>query len=289
MIFKHICFRLHEGIKALPSAQQQSKPIESKVDILQMLKNATVSATNPTSTPSPALKNAGNDLLRVLAGNQQQQQQSPSIHINNGFNQPVMTTPYNEIDLMQKQQQQQQEEEEADTAESVITNKLKDLFKNSSNMNGTNAVNGNDILSMTTAPAATRRIIANGELTKPFYPPFMNMSPVASPNNQRNPNALLQALHGGLPPPPPPPLLHQQQQPLVVMPLLPPQQVIGLMGPEINRRFASKPMLSKPEFIQQLLNMIQCDPTFFDILYENYKGQMGPTPPNPSLPPPSAL
>jgi hypothetical protein len=101
-----------------------------------------------------------------------------------------------------------------------------------------------------------RRVMANGELTKPFYPPFVNMSPAASPNN-RNPGALLQALHGGLPPPPPPPPPQQQQSVPMGMPLMP-QQVMGLMRPEVGRRFGGgRPMLSKPEFIQQLLNMIQ--------------------------------
>ncbi|KAG2232889.1 hypothetical protein INT48_004902 [Thamnidium elegans] len=109
-----------------------------------------------------------------------------------------------------------------------------------------------------------RRVMANGELTKPFYPPFMNMSPAASP---RNPGTLLQALHGGIPP------IIPQQQPLG-MPLMP-QQVMGLMRPEVARRFSGRPILSKPEFIQQLLNMIQCDPTFFDVLYETYQNQMG--------------
>jgi hypothetical protein len=42
----------------------------------------------------------------------------------------------------------------------------------------------------------------------------------------------------------------------MAMPLLP-QQVMGMMRPEVNRRFTGRPLLSKPEFIQQLLNMIQ--------------------------------
>ncbi|KAI8641418.1 hypothetical protein BD408DRAFT_346176 [Parasitella parasitica] len=112
------------------------------------------------------------------------------------------------------------------------------------------------------------------------------MSPASSPNN-RNPGALLQALHGGLPPQPhalplPLPQQHQHQQSVPMGTPLMPQQVMGLMRPEVARRFGGgRPMLSKPEFIQQLLNMIQCDPTFFDILYENYKGQMGPPAPAP--------
>ncbi|KAI7901325.1 uncharacterized protein BX663DRAFT_514110 [Cokeromyces recurvatus] len=248
-------------MKTLPSAQP--KPVESKVDILQMLKNATTAPKVAPSPNHPTLQNAGNDLLRVLTGNNQPQS-SPTNH-NGSTSQPIMMTPYNNnsnnsnnMHLMQQQQQ----------PENMLSNKLKNLFID--DMTGSNTENNNHI------PPNTRRIIANGELTKPFYPPFMS-SPVASPNNQRNPNTLLQALHGGLPPPLPP-----LPQPLVGMPLLP-QQAIGLMGPEISRRFANRPLLSKPEFIQQLLNMIQCDPTFFDVLYKNYESQMGSSTNHPTL------
>jgi hypothetical protein len=122
-------------------------------------------------------------------------------------------------------------------------NRLQELFDNT---NGNNMHNNNNNNMM--HENVPRRAIANGELTKPFYPPFMNMSPANSP---RNPGSLLQALHGGIPPPPP----HSQSVPMG-MPLMP-QQVMGLMRPEVARRFGGRPTLSKPEFIQQLLNMIQ--------------------------------
>ncbi|KAI8882500.1 hypothetical protein K501DRAFT_186624 [Backusella circina FSU 941] len=93
----------------------------------------------------------------------------------------------------------------------------------------------------------------------------MSNSPAASP---RNPGALLQTLHGGMvpmpPPIPPPYMMHQQA-------------VMDLMVPEISRRFEGAPALSKPEFIQQVLNIVQCEPSFFDILYENYKRQVTPS------------
>ncbi|KAI7882139.1 uncharacterized protein EV154DRAFT_40489 [Mucor mucedo] len=136
-------------------------------------------------------------------------------------------------------------------------NRLQEIFDSTNNVHNNNNKMPDNL---------SRRAMASGELTKPFYPPFMNMSPAASP---RNPGTLLQALHGGILPPPP-----TQQNVPMGMPLMP-QQVMGLMRPEVARRFGGRPPLSKPEFIQQLLNMIQCDPTFFDILYETYQGQMG--------------
>ncbi|KAI8983795.1 hypothetical protein BDB01DRAFT_790121 [Pilobolus umbonatus] len=106
------------------------------------------------------------------------------------------------------------------------------------------------------------RKMNNGQLTKPFYPPLMNMSPIASP---RNPGALLQALNGGTPPSHPPPNVS-----LVPAPIMP-QQVIDLMRPEVNRRLDGRPPLSKSEFIQQVATMIQRDPTFWDALYSSYR------------------
>jgi hypothetical protein len=86
----------------------------------------------------------------------------------------------------------------------------------------------------------------------------MNNSPAASP---RNPGALLQTLHGGMvpmpPPIPPPYMMHQQA-------------AMELMVPEIARRFENAPVLSKPEFIQQVLNIIQVTFTFLNIKKMTY-------------------
>lgn len=260
-------------MKALPSAQQP-KPAESKVDILQMLKKA--------SNTSPV--NVGNDLFRVLNGSSQQSQQTLPNQHQQPPQQPPQQQPLQQQPLQQQllqqqplqqqqpQQQQQQQQphpypqqqqqypasrpnmnftipisECSDRAE----NRLQELF----DTNGNNIHKKNNMMHEN----APRRAIANGELTKPFYPPFMNMSPANSP---RNPGSLLQALHGGIPPPPPP----SQSVPMG-MPLMP-QQVMGLMRPEVARRFGGRPTLSKPEFIQQLLNMIQVNVNYV-INYSN--------------------
>ncbi|KAG1085791.1 hypothetical protein G6F42_021250 [Rhizopus arrhizus] len=259
-------------------------------------------ATNntPSAAASPPLQSIGNDLLSALGqkpasqpqqpqqsqaqqAQQQQQhhQQQVALQIPIPQQLPPQQPPFMQHPSMLPMMNQTPPNFTIPTSESAdrAGNRLQELF-DSTNQSMAN-------LNMAEPPQ--RRAMANGELTKPFYPPFVNMSPAASPNN-RNPGALLQALHGGLPPPPPshslplPPQHQQQQQQQSVpmgMPLMP-QQVMGLMRPEVGRRFGGgRPLLSKPEFIQQLLNMIQCDPTFFDILYENYKGQMGPPPPPP--------
>ncbi|CAO3633235.1 unnamed protein product [Cunninghamella blakesleeana] len=63
-----------------------------------------------------------------------------------------------------------------------------------------------------------------------------------------------------------------------VTPLMP-QQTLSLAQQEINKRLGvnqqqqQQRFLSKPEFIQQFLNIVQNDPTFFDTLYEDYKTQ----------------
>ncbi|ORX51655.1 hypothetical protein DM01DRAFT_1408604 [Hesseltinella vesiculosa] len=58
-------------------------------------------------------------------------------------------------------------------------------------------------------------------------------------------------------------------------PLLP-EESIRFAQPEIIKRLASHQTLSKPEFIQQFINIIQSDPTFFDILYDQYQKQRRP-------------
>ncbi|CEG69746.1 hypothetical protein RMATCC62417_05766 [Rhizopus microsporus] len=101
--------------------------------------------------------------------------------------------------------------------------------------------------------------------------PTMTPQPPTAPPvpNARN-LSLLQVLQNGITPPVPPPIPPQQ-------PLLPQHQLMSLMQPEIARRFNGRP-LSKPEFIQQVLHMIQRDPLLLDSLYESYKAQMVPPP-----------
>jgi hypothetical protein len=204
-------------MKALPSVQP-TKPVEQKVDLLQMLKKATTTSTPTTAAEQSPPKNVDNDIFRVLTGNNNQYVKHQANHY------PNPTPPNN-----------------------MATNYMSMPSDEANNMmNGLNNMNiHND--------TPQRRVMANGELTKPFHPPFMNMSPAASPSNpNRNPGALLQALHGGLAPPHPP----APPSVFMGMPLMP-QQVMSLMRPEVGRRFAGGPVLSKPEFIQQLLNMIQ--------------------------------
>ncbi|KAI9262784.1 hypothetical protein BY458DRAFT_438900 [Sporodiniella umbellata] len=92
------------------------------------------------------------------------------------------------------------------------------------------------------------------------------MQPVALPAlpNARN-MSLLQVLQNGISPPVPPPIPPQLQH------FLPQQQMMGFMQPEVAMRFSGRPLLSKPEFMHQLLDMIKRDPLFHDALYENYK------------------
>jgi hypothetical protein len=251
-------------MKALPSAvkqqqprqqQQNHQPVEAKgMDLLQMLKTGTVTQAQPTqlpatdllhmlkqasspppSKPSP-LETVGNDLLSVLGGGQQQQQQQQQQPF------PPAAPPNNN--------------------EKVYLN----ISTASAEDNNRSKLQG-------PVPPHQRRIIANGELTKPFYPnspsagaapaaPFLNMNNGSPANSPRNPGALLQTLHGGLLPPQPqqlplPPHFHPPPpHPHMNMSMLPPQQAMGLLRPEIARRFGNR-QLSKPEFIQQLLNMIQ--------------------------------
>jgi hypothetical protein len=239
--------RLHEGIKALPSVQR-TKPVEQKVDLLQMLKKATTSTTTTTTTTTTAQqtvssppKDVGNDIFRVLTGhNNQYVKQHPRVN-----QYPTPTPPDNMA-----------------TNYMSMPSEASEANSNNNMMNGLN--NSMNHMDIHNENIPQRRVMANGELTKPFRPPFMNMSPAASPSNpNRNPGALLQALHGGLPPPVPPVFMG--------MPLMP-QQVMGLMRPEVGRRFAGGPMLSKPEFIQQLLNMIQVnkDNSIDYTLYANH-------------------
>ncbi|KAI8982325.1 hypothetical protein BDF20DRAFT_866276 [Mycotypha africana] len=303
--------KLHEGIKALPSTQV--KPVERRVDILQMLQKA---SNNPSTVNNN--NNAGNELFKMLVNGRAPQQQQPQ-QKQQPTNMPV--PQFNASPVIGR------------SPATAMNNKLQELFNNANNnsasvtttttprMNHNNDIavieknlenikmsNSNDLNQQ---QQQQRRAITNGELTKPFYPPFMNppttvstasnlnisaptinKTPITSPNH-RNTGSLLQALHGGLPHPPQHPAALSSQphlptpppppMPPMGLPLLP-QQVIGLMRPEIGRRFAGRPLLSKPEFIQQLLNMIQCDPTFFEILYESYKAQMVSAPPPP--PPP---
>ncbi|KAG1469358.1 hypothetical protein G6F56_003304 [Rhizopus delemar] len=105
--------------------------------------------------------------------------------------------------------------------------------------------------------------------------PMMHNSPLqtmpALPNARNL--SLLQVLQSGISPPVPPPIPPQQQH------FLPQQQMMGFMQPEVAMRFNGRPLLSKHEFIQQVLNMIQRDPLFLDALYENYKSQMVSHPP----------
>lgn len=233
---------LKSGTVQQQQAPQQQPPTESKLDILQMLKQASTNNNTPpaTSNKSP-LDSVGNDLLSVLGGGSAQQQTMPTSipsHDNEKVYSGTSTDNQNRPGN---------------------NNRLQELFDitNNNNNNGPQAV-----------PPHQRRIVANGELTKPFYPPnFANNngnSPAHSPLTQnRNPGALLQALHGGLIqpplPPPPPPHYLMNPHPPQLGGLLPPQQVLGLMRPEVARRFPNggRPTLSKPEFIQQLLNMIQ--------------------------------
>ncbi|KAF7721446.1 hypothetical protein EC973_004670 [Apophysomyces ossiformis] len=118
------------------------------------------------------------------------------------------------------------------------------------------------------------------QLTKPFHPlpAHMQPSPSASPNKAA---ALLQTLQGGTssmrgyisaPPPPPLRLAPSTSTPsLGHPPPLLPQETLDLTQPEIDRRFSQRPLLSKPEFIQQYLNIVQHDIMFLDALYENYR------------------
>ncbi|KAI9264864.1 hypothetical protein BDA99DRAFT_507110 [Phascolomyces articulosus] len=64
-------------------------------------------------------------------------------------------------------------------------------------------------------------------------------------------------------PHPPPPLMHQS--------------TLDMTQAEVDQRFGSdgRPLLSKPEFIQQFLNMVQNDSSFLDTLYDRYRGKHG--------------
>ncbi|KAG0782691.1 hypothetical protein G6F22_008993 [Rhizopus arrhizus] len=135
---------------------------------------------------------------------------------------------------------------------------------------------GSDLLHMLKPKEDPRRLPFVSEQPVMNGSPVQVMAPPVPPPNARN-LSLLQVLQSGISPPVPPPIPPQQQ------PFLPQQQMMGLMQPEIARRFNGRPLLSKHEFIQQVLTMIQRDPVFLDSLYENYKTQMVPHPPPPSF------
>lgn len=213
-------------MKDLPSVQP-TKPVEQKVDLLQMLKSASITSQQQPSPP----KDVGNDIFRVLKGK---------------VDQPPKDVGNDIFRVLKGRNDQYSNQYPSSTPpNSMHTNNYAPMPSDSSEPSSNMNHNEN---------TSQRRVMANGELTKPFHPPYMHMSPSGSPSTpNRNPGALLQALHGGLAPPPPAPA---PPSAFMGIPLMP-QQVLGLMRPEVGRRFAGGPMLSKPEFIQQLLNMIQ--------------------------------
>ncbi|KAI7860488.1 hypothetical protein BDC45DRAFT_103460 [Circinella umbellata] len=109
----------------------------------------------------------------------------------------------------------------------------------------------------------------------PLPPPGIRQSP-RLPDHQRSwpspsgmyPSPRLGANAGPNVPHPPVP---QQSQSLM------PQQTLDIIQPEVDRRFGNegRPPLSKPEFIQQFLNMVQSDSSFLDTLYDRYRGTQG--------------
>lgn len=97
----------------------------------------------------------------------------------------------------------------------------------------------------------------NGQLTKPFYhTSYGNASPQKTAS-------LLQALQSGSVPPSTAaaisPMGYANVSPLTRAPPLTPHQLIDPTLNEINRRIGGEqqPVLSKPEFIQQFMNIIQ--------------------------------
>ncbi|KAI9490769.1 hypothetical protein BDB00DRAFT_874942 [Zychaea mexicana] len=148
------------------------------------------------------------------------------------------------------------------------------------------------------APAAAAVIGGAGEPNKSYYPSAVPPHPAATASPQKA-ASLLQALQGGPPPPavrqsprmsdqhrPWPPTGVMYPSPRLggaanVTPSLMPQSTINLTQPEVDMRFAGdgRPLLSKPEFIQQFLNMVQNDTSFLDTLYERYRNKQAPQPP----------
>ncbi|KAL1932817.1 hypothetical protein VTP01DRAFT_8495 [Rhizomucor pusillus] len=111
-----------------------------------------------------------------------------------------------------------------------------------------------------------------------------HLPPISTP--QQKAASLLQTLQGGLrtdtppssnlaaaplPPPPPPPPPMSVMNGVPPPPPLAPQHAVELSQGEVLRRFGGGPMLSKPEFIQQFMNIVHNDPLFFDHLYSSYQ------------------
>ncbi|RUS24619.1 hypothetical protein BC938DRAFT_473317 [Jimgerdemannia flammicorona] len=159
----------------------------------------------------------------------------------------------------------------------------------------------------TTAPSSIPHL--------PLVPPFAStVSP--PPSTGTFPPTYPLRVSSPFPPPQAPPSFsprgsnpsHQQPQPAMlygpISPRVGPQQGFPILTPtlggappllpaqafdvargEMGRRFGSgAKVMSKPEFIQQFLNLVQNDPTFIDALYNSYVVQartqppMGPSP-----------